>query len=110
MSNASQVDAGNLQGRDAVPSPRIPEFHHIILAPGNQQSFRGVPLYALYIPPVTCRKISRLENVCNRLQLPVNTRSSRCSSKAHIRTVESSLAVANLLSSGLKLNARMASR
>ena len=104
------MDTINLQSRDAVPSPRIPEFHHIILASRNQQPLRGVPLHALYVPPMACRKVSKTKNACHHLKIPVNTRSSRCSSKAHIRTVESSLAVANLLSSGLKLNARMASR
>jgi len=41
---------------------------------------------------------------------PVRTLSSRLSSNDHIRTLESSLAVAKRLSSGLKLNPRMASR
>lgn len=100
----------DLQSGDTVPCPWVPEFHHVILASGNQQAFRRVPLHALDIPPMTCKKISPPGKCANRLPLPVNTRSSRCSSKAHIRTVESSLAVANLLSSGLKLNARMASR
>jgi hypothetical protein len=53
-----RFNARNLQGRDAVPSPRIPEFHHIILASRNQQPFREMPLHAFHIPSMTCRKFS----------------------------------------------------
>ena len=42
--------------------------------------------------------------------VPVNTLSTRLSANDHIRTLESSLAVAKRRSSGLKLNPLMASR
>ena len=72
-----------------------------------------MPFHTLDIPTMTCVGIMLVyayEIYWKVSGLPVSTFSSRLSSKAHNRTVESSLAVANLPSSGLKLNPRTASR
>jgi hypothetical protein len=85
-------------------------FIMLSLLPETNKPFVGCHSTHFTSHPWPVKRSAHQKNVRNQLPLPVNTRSSRCSSNAHIRTVESSLAVANLLSSGLKLNARMASR
>lgn len=69
-----------------------------------------MPLDAAYIPAMTfrrnkCQEYHRVDN-----SRPWRTRSSRLSSKSHMRMVESSLAVANRLSSGENEIPRTASR
>lgn len=101
----------HIHRRQYSSSSRVPELDHVVLAAGDKKPLGRMPFHAFYVPPMTYT-LSNQPSLSLRslLYLPVKTRSSRLSSKDHIRTVESSLAVANLPSSGLKLSPLIASR
>jgi hypothetical protein len=100
-----------LQCRQDSTCPWIPEFDEIVLAARHKETLRWVPLNTLDIPTMPFYiTLSRSNGDGAKEVLPVKTLSFRLSSKDQMQTVESSLAVANRPSSGLKLKPRIASR
>jgi len=79
------------------------------LEPETRRPFVGCHSTHRTSQPWPARKVNTKFEITTNYDLPVSTRSSRLSSNAHSFSVESSLAVTNLESFGLKLRPRTAS-